>query len=53
MESPIDFRLSKKAESTVTVPMVMNKGAPAVRIVEVSIPAAEAEMAGAPWITKS
>ena len=47
-EAPIVFRLSKNAEITVTLPMIKNKGAPSVRMLEVSIPAADAEMAGAP-----
>ncbi len=47
------FRFIKNAVTTVAAPMVRNKGEPMVRICAVSIPAAAAEMAGAPWMTKS
>ena len=47
------LRFKRYAAVTVTMPMTQKTGRPWVRISDVEIPAAPAEMAGAPWMTKS
>ena len=47
------LRLKRYAAVTVAIPMTQKTGRPCVRISDVEIPAAPAETAGAPWMTKS
>lgn len=49
----MDERFRIKAASTVTMPMVRKTGPAWDRMSAAEIPAAAAEMAGAPWITTS